>query len=263
MTSTEKHAFFIHKLERCIEILAILAAYSGLQTLYISKLLKMNSIKGVVGQNDVIEYMVYERIEKINPWSQATFKLLSMLDQGFEKNLEGEFNMQKTNVLDFRELESLVYNLKYGKKKFLQASKNDFSSFFDQIITEIEHSQSIIKSFSSSPTPPKDGIFINFPKIESLLSQVPLEQQQTELPDKLQIITQDAHLHFKDLQESQKFLSDRFNALNICMHLKSFNNKTSSIQLHKKLNAIIHPIWNQIRMEQEEFYQKVFSRILS
>ena len=98
ITSVERHIFHIQKLERCIEILAIIGAYSGLQTLYISKFLKMRSIQGVVSQNDVIEYMVYERIAKINPGSQATFKLLTMLDSQFDKNLEADYNSAKTNI---------------------------------------------------------------------------------------------------------------------------------------------------------------------
>ena len=58
----------------------------------------MRSIQGVVSQNDVIEYMVYERIAKINPGSQATFKLLTMLDSQFDKNLEADYNSAKTNI---------------------------------------------------------------------------------------------------------------------------------------------------------------------
>jgi hypothetical protein len=43
----------------------------------------------------------------------------------------------------------------------------------------------------------------------------------------------------------------------------SYSNENSPLTLHAKLNEVIHPIWNQIRMENEVFYQKAFSRVLA
>jgi hypothetical protein len=99
----EKHAFYLKKLERCSEVLGIIASYSGLQQ-YISQFLKMNAVEGVQGLNDVIEFLVYERIVKINPNSQATKTFLSSLDEGFVIWNKAGFTHDKTNLFDFREI---------------------------------------------------------------------------------------------------------------------------------------------------------------
>jgi hypothetical protein len=52
-------------------------------------------------------------------------------------------------------------------------------------------------------------------------------------------------------------------ALVISQHLMSFVSADSNLSLHAKLNEVIHPIWNQIRTEEEIYYQKVFARVLS
>jgi hypothetical protein len=99
----ERHAFYLKKLERCSEVLGIIASYSGLQQ-YISQFLKMNAVEGVQGLNDVIEFLVYERIVKINPSSQETKGFLSSLDQGFLTWIKAGFTLDKTNLFDFREI---------------------------------------------------------------------------------------------------------------------------------------------------------------
>ena len=64
----------------------------------------MNAVEGVQGLNDVIEFLVYERIVKINPSSQATKAFLSSLDQGFVTWIKAGFSIDKTNLFDFREI---------------------------------------------------------------------------------------------------------------------------------------------------------------
>ena len=89
----EKHAFYIKKLERSAEVLGIIAAHSGLQS-YISQFLNMNAVPGVIGLNDVIEYLVYERIVKIDPKSKETKVFLKSLDASFEKWMKAGFTPQ-------------------------------------------------------------------------------------------------------------------------------------------------------------------------
>ena len=99
----EKHAFYIKKLERSAEVLGIIASHSGLQQ-YISQFLNMNAVPGVIGLNDVIEYLVYERIVKINPKSKETKEFLKSLDPSFEKWMKAGFDPKQTNLFDYREI---------------------------------------------------------------------------------------------------------------------------------------------------------------
>jgi hypothetical protein len=99
----EKYAFYLKKLERCAEVLGIIAAHSGLQQ-YISQFLNMNAVEGVIGMNDVIEYLVYERIAKINPNSTETEAFLTSLDQKFVYWIEAGFSSDQSNLFDFRDL---------------------------------------------------------------------------------------------------------------------------------------------------------------
>jgi len=51
-----------------VEILAIIASNADLQgelQFYISQFLKMNTIPGIVGTNDIIEYLVYEKLFRL------------------------------------------------------------------------------------------------------------------------------------------------------------------------------------------------------
>lgn len=103
VSKEEKHQFYVKKLERCAEVLGIVASHSGLQQ-YISQFLNMNAIPGVIGLNDVIEYLVYERIVKINPKSKETKEFLKSLDSKFDTWMKAGFTPTQTNLFDFREI---------------------------------------------------------------------------------------------------------------------------------------------------------------
>jgi hypothetical protein len=58
----------------------------------------------VIGLNDVIEYLVYERIVKLNPQSKETQNFLGSLDPKFTLWMKTGFNVKWSNLFDFRDL---------------------------------------------------------------------------------------------------------------------------------------------------------------
>ena len=71
---------------------------------------------------------------------------------------------------------------------------------------------------------------------------------------------------FEDLlasnAELQESLADRFKALVVDAHLLE-HNIYRAISLHGKMNDLIRPVWNLVKSEKTEYYQRVFASILS
>lgn len=113
-----------------------------------------------------------------------------------------------------------------------------------------------------SQTKPSDNIWLNLEKLEQTFNSA-INLCKNLGSQSLEIAINEAQDSFRAFTINQAQITDRFRALVICQHLMSFICPGSKLTLHSKLNDVIHPIWNQIRTENELYYQKVFARVLS
>lgn len=82
------------------------------------------------------------------------------------------------------------------------------------------------------------------------------------MPQPLQIALSNVEDYSARFVEAQESLADRFKALVVDSHLLE-HNIYRGINLHAKMNDIIRPVWNLVKSEKTEYYQRVFASILS
>ena len=61
--------------------------------------------------------------------------------------------------------------------------------------------------------------------------------------------------------KNQEMMVERYKGLLVCSHLIGFRQKCLS--LHPKLNEVIKPVFNLIKVEENRYFQNVFARILA
>lgn len=82
------------------------------------------------------------------------------------------------------------------------------------------------------------------------------------MPQPLQIALSNVEDYSARFVEAQESLAGRFKALVVDAHLLE-HNIYRAISLHGKMNDLIRPVWNLVKSEKTEYYQRVFASILS
>lgn len=88
-----------------------------------------------------------------------------------------------------------------------------------------------------------------------------LHQLRQRLSDRAAVEIDHLIFLLEKLVSQMQQTCDRYRVLAINQHLVGF--KQGTIQaLHPKLNDLIYPVLNAAKVEPEEFYQKIFAKII-